>query len=96
MSATGILTATVIVGVVGIFVGLFLGVAGIKFRVEVDEKEINRKHLAASAGFMKFCPRPPNSIFTTRMANTPPTTPIHQGADAGRFSASSSPVTTAE
>ncbi len=39
MSATGILTATVIVGVVGIFVGLFLGVAGIKFRVEVDEKE---------------------------------------------------------
>ena len=27
------------VGIVGIFVGLFLGVAGIKFKVEVDEKE---------------------------------------------------------
>lgn len=39
MSITGIVTATVIVGLVGIFVGLFLGVAGIKFKVEVDEKE---------------------------------------------------------
>lgn len=39
MSVTGILTATAVVGVVGIFVGLFLGVAGIKFRVEVDERE---------------------------------------------------------
>ena len=39
MSVTGILTATAVVGVVGIFVGLFLGAAGIKFRVDVDEKE---------------------------------------------------------
>lgn len=39
MSVTGILTATAVVGVVGIFVGLFLGAAGIKFRVEIDEKE---------------------------------------------------------
>lgn len=39
MSITGILTAAVVVGLVGIFVGLFLGVAGIKFKVEVDEKE---------------------------------------------------------
>lgn len=39
MSITGVLTATAVVSVVGIFVGLFLGVAGIKFRVEVDEKE---------------------------------------------------------
>ena len=39
MSVTGILTATAVVGVAGIFVGLFLGAAGIKFRVEVDEKE---------------------------------------------------------
>ena len=39
MSVTGIITAAVVVGVVGIFVGLFLGVAGIKFKVEVDEKE---------------------------------------------------------
>jgi len=36
---TGILTAAAVVGVVGIFVGLFLGAAGIKFKVEVDEKE---------------------------------------------------------
>ena len=39
MSMTGILTATLVVGAVGLFVGLFLGVAGIKFKVEVDEKE---------------------------------------------------------
>ncbi len=39
MNITGILVATLIVGVVGLFVGLFLGVAAIKFKVEVDEKE---------------------------------------------------------
>lgn len=39
MSVTGIVTATVVVGAVGIFVGLFLGAAGIKFKVQVDEKE---------------------------------------------------------
>ncbi len=39
MNILGIVTATVVVGAVGIFVGLFLGVAGIKFKVEVDEKE---------------------------------------------------------
>ncbi|MBR5509111.1 MAG: RnfABCDGE type electron transport complex subunit B [Lachnospiraceae bacterium] len=37
---TGIIIATVIVGGVGIFIGLFLGVAGEKFAVEVDEKEV--------------------------------------------------------
>lgn len=36
---TEIVTAAVVVGIVGIFVGIFLGVAGIKFKVEVDEKE---------------------------------------------------------
>lgn len=35
----GVLTATAIVGGVGLFIGLFLGVAAIKFKVEVDEKE---------------------------------------------------------
>lgn len=35
----GIVMATLVVGAVGLFVGLFLGVAGIKFKVEVDEKE---------------------------------------------------------
>ncbi len=39
MEMTGILVATMIVGGVGLFVGLFLGVAAIKFKVEVDEKE---------------------------------------------------------
>lgn len=33
------MTATVIVGAVGIFVGVFLGVAGILFRVQTNEKE---------------------------------------------------------
>ena len=58
-------------------------------------KEISRKHLAARAGFIKFCPRPPKSCFTTKMAKTPPITTIHQGALGGRFSASRRPVTTA-
>ena len=39
MNITGVLIATVIVGGVGLFVGLFLGIAAIKFKVEVDEKE---------------------------------------------------------
>ncbi len=36
---TGIVTATLLVGAVGLFIGLFLGIAAIKFKVEVDEKE---------------------------------------------------------
>ena len=40
MSIAGIFSAAAVVGVVGIFVGLFLGVAGIRFHVEKDEKEI--------------------------------------------------------
>ena len=39
MNIVGILTATAVVGIVGIFVGLFLGVAGIRFKVKVDEKQ---------------------------------------------------------
>ena len=39
MNVTGIIIAVCIVGGVGLFVGLFLGIAGIKFKVEVDEKE---------------------------------------------------------
>ena len=35
----GIITAALVVGVVGIFIGVFLGFAGIKFKVEVDERE---------------------------------------------------------
>lgn len=36
---TGIIIATAIVGAVGLFIGLFLGIAAIKFEVKVDEKE---------------------------------------------------------
>ena len=36
----GIIIAAVLVGGVGLFIGLFLGVAGKKFAVEVDEKEV--------------------------------------------------------
>ncbi len=64
--------------------------------VMMDVNEISRKHLAPSAGFIKFCPSPPNSIFTTMIAKTPPITPIHSGALGGRLSARSRPVTTAE
>lgn len=39
MSITGILIAAVIVGGTGIFIGFFLGAAGEKFKVEVDERE---------------------------------------------------------
>lgn len=35
----GIIVATVLIGCVGLFVGLFLGIAGIKFAVEVDPRE---------------------------------------------------------
>ena len=38
MSVTGIILAAVIVGGTGLFIGVFLGVAGKKFAVEVDEK----------------------------------------------------------
>ncbi len=39
MNVAGILTAAGVVAVVGIFVGLFLGVAGIRFKVETDERQ---------------------------------------------------------
>lgn len=35
----GIIIAAIVVGLVGIFIGFFLGIAGIKFKVEVNEKE---------------------------------------------------------
>ncbi|MBQ7360410.1 MAG: RnfABCDGE type electron transport complex subunit B [Lachnospiraceae bacterium] len=39
MSGISVLTAAAVVGIVGIFIGLFLGAAGIIFKVEVNEKE---------------------------------------------------------
>ena len=44
---TGIIIAAVLVGGVGLFIGLFLGIAGKKFAVEVDEKEILVREAAA-------------------------------------------------
>ena len=58
-------------------------------------KQIRRKQRAPRAGFMKFCPSPPKSCFTTMIAKKAPTTPIHHGSVGGRFSARSNPVTTA-
>ena len=48
MNITGVLLAVAVVGGVGLFIGLFLGIAAIKFKVEVDEKE--EAVLAALAG----------------------------------------------
>ncbi len=39
MSMSGILTAVLVVGITGLLIGLFLGIAAIKFKVEVDERE---------------------------------------------------------
>ena len=39
MSITGIIIAAAIVGGTGLFIGVFLGIAGKKFAVEVDERE---------------------------------------------------------
>jgi len=39
MSVTAIITAAIVVGCVGILIGFFLGIAGEKFKVEVDERE---------------------------------------------------------
>ena len=40
MNITGIIIAAIIVGATGIIIGVLLGVASEKFKVEVDEKEI--------------------------------------------------------
>ncbi|MCR5254577.1 MAG: RnfABCDGE type electron transport complex subunit B [Acetatifactor sp.] len=39
MEMAGIITAAAVVGIIGIFVGIFLGIAGLVFKVKVDEKE---------------------------------------------------------
>ena len=40
MDMNAVLMATLIVAAVGLFIGIFLGFAGKKFAVEVDEKEV--------------------------------------------------------
>ena len=71
MSITGILIAAACVGIVGIFVGLFLGVAGIKFKVEVDEKE--EAVLAALPGnncCLLYTSPSPRDLSTSRMPSS--------------------------
>ena len=45
MNITAIIIATAVVAILGLLIGLFLGVAGEKFKVEVDEKEIKVREL---------------------------------------------------
>ena len=40
MSISGIITATAVIGIIGLLIGLLLGVAAKAFAVEVDEREI--------------------------------------------------------
>ena len=49
---------------------------------------------AVRAGFTKFWPMPPNICLTTTMATTLPNTAMRGWMVAGRFKASSTPVTT--
>ena len=50
MNMTGIIIAAAVVGIVGIVIGVLLGIASEKFKVEVDEKEILvRAELPAAA-----------------------------------------------
>ena len=58
--------------------------------------EMSRKQRAASAGLIKFFPRPPNAHFTTRIAKMPPRTGANSGVSAERVSASIRPVTSAD
>ena len=39
MNVTGIIIAAAVVGIVGIVIGVLLGIASEKFKVEVDERE---------------------------------------------------------
>lgn len=45
MSVSAIIIATIVVGGTGLFIGVFLGIAGKKFAVEVDEKEVAVREL---------------------------------------------------
>ena len=40
MDINGILTAAVVVGIIGLVIGVLLGIAGSAFAVTVDEKEV--------------------------------------------------------
>ena len=40
MNVTAIIIATAVIAGVGLFIGIFLGIAGVKFEVEVDERAV--------------------------------------------------------
>ena len=48
----------------------------LRFYEDMPLKEISRKQRPASAGFIKLCPSPPKKHFTTKIANTDPSTGI--------------------
>ena len=58
-------------------------------------KETMRNIRAVTAGFAKFCPRPPKSCFTITMAMKLPSPAIQNGTVTGRLSARITPVTAA-
>ena len=61
----------------------------------IRPKLISRKQRPASAGLIKFLPRPPKQHFATTIANTEPIIGIYSGREGLRLRASSRPVTTA-
>ena len=58
-------------------------------------KLISRKQRPASAGLIKFLPRPPKQHFATTMAKTEPMIGIYSGREGLRLRARSRPVITA-
>ena len=54
MSITGVLIAALIVGGTGVFIGVFLGIAGKKFAVEVDEKQESTQASASNSVAVSF------------------------------------------
>ena len=76
---------------------LTASVPGVKNADEVilTGQEANNIALAANAGFMKLCPKPPKQCFTMAIANMEPMATIHKGAVEGTLNANKMPVTTA-
>ena len=58
-------------------------------------QQATRNARPARAGFIKLCPSPPNACLTTIIANIAPNIGTHNGALAGMFIPSKSPVTAA-
>ena len=59
-------------------------------------KEMSRNTRPTIAGLKRLKPNPPKTCLARMVANSPPRTPIHHGAQGGREIASSQPVSRAE